>query len=63
MEKRSQAVKSDMVDSEGLALKLEEKDQAIVELRIALKQKSEDVSEAKIRVGEFSVVGNIFPFP
>nr|CAB3236444.1 dynactin subunit 1 [Phallusia mammillata] len=51
VEKRAQAVKSEMMDSEGLVAKIGDKDVAINELRAALKIKTEEVSESKIRIG------------
>ena len=43
-----------MVDSEGLSMKLEEKDSVIVELRKVIKMKGDDVTEAKIRIGKLT---------
>ena len=53
IERRAVALKSEMVDSEGLASKLEEKDAAINELHKVVKLKTDDVSELKIRIGEW----------
>uniref|UniRef100_H2Y6D9 Uncharacterized protein n=1 Tax=Ciona savignyi TaxID=51511 RepID=H2Y6D9_CIOSA len=50
VEKRAQALKSEMTDTDGLAKQIEDKDISITELRKALRTKSEDMSEAKIRI-------------
>ncbi|CAK8697051.1 unnamed protein product [Clavelina lepadiformis] len=51
VEKRAQVVISELADSEGVSVKLLEKDEDINELRKLLKTKSDEVSESKIRIG------------
>ena len=52
VEKRAQVVISELADSEGVSVKLLEKDEDINELRKLLKTKSDEVSESKIRIGK-----------
>nr|XP_018673000.1 dynactin subunit 1 isoform X2 [Ciona intestinalis] len=51
VEKRAEVVKSDMMDSNGLVKQIEDKDILIADLRKAVRVKTEDMSEAKIRIG------------